>query len=119
MVFISSTLNDMGDVDGDKAAGRRTISIVIGKYNTIKLTMILASCLLAVTWAFYGVALAAGQNGPVKAVTTTVIALIVLMTLGRMRKGFQNEEFKRSQHKKLFPLQMAMHRSLILGLVMF
>src|SRR5216117_976765 len=25
MVFISSTLNDMGDIDGDKAIGRRTI----------------------------------------------------------------------------------------------
>jgi hypothetical protein len=35
-----------------------------------------------------------------------------------MRKGFQNIEFMRSQHKKLFPLQMAMHPSLIAGVLM-
>jgi geranylgeranylglycerol-phosphate geranylgeranyltransferase len=117
MVFISSTLNDMGDVDGDKAAGRRTIPIVIGKDNTIKLTMILAASVLAITWTFYGAALVMGRGGPVTAVTTTAIALVVLMTLGGMRKGFQNAEFMRSQHKKLFPLQMAIHPSLIAGAV--
>lgn len=119
MVFISSTLNDMGDVDGDKAAGRRTIPIVIGKGNTIKLSMILAASVLAVTWAFHGAALAAGQNSSVTVVTTTAIALIVLMTLGRMRKGLQNADLMRSQHKKLFPLQMAIHPSLITGSVPF
>jgi len=113
MVFISSTLNDMGDLDGDKNAGRRTIPIVIGKDNTIKLTMILATTVLIETWGFYGAASITGHGSPVTAVTTTVIALIVLMTLRRMRKGFQNAEFMRSQHKKLFPLQMAIHPSLI------
>jgi geranylgeranylglycerol-phosphate geranylgeranyltransferase len=118
MVFISSTLNDMGDVNGDKAAGRRTIPIVIGMESTIKLTMILAASVLAVTWAFYGVALFTGKGGPITAITTTAIALVVLMMLGRMRKESQNAEFLRSQHKKLFPLQMAMHPSLIVGVVM-
>ena len=113
MVFISSTLNDMGDLDGDKNAGRRTIPIVIGKDNTIKLTMILATTVLIETWGFYGAASITGHGSPVTAVTTTVIALIVLMTLRRMRKGFQNAEFMRSQHRKLFPLQMAIHPSLI------
>src|SRR5207244_9709086 len=46
MIFISSTLNDMGDIDGDKATGRRTIPIVIGKYNPLKLTTIFAAILL-------------------------------------------------------------------------
>lgn len=119
MVFISSTLNDMGDVGGDRAAGRRTIPIVIGNESTIKLTMILAAGVLAVTWAFYGISLIAGQSSPVTAVTTTVIASIVLITLTRMRKGLQNAEFVRSQHKKLFPLQMTMHPSLITGVVIF
>jgi len=113
MVFISSSLNNMGDLDGDKNAGRRTIPIVIGKDNTIKLTMILATTVLIETWGFYGAASITGHGSPVTAVTTTVIALIVLMTLRRMRKGFQNAEFMRSQHRKLFPLQMAIHPSLI------
>lgn len=119
MVFISSTLNDMGDVDGDKAAGRRTIPIVVGKENTIKLTMILAVGVLAITWGFYITALIAGVSSPVTAATTTAIASIVLMTLGRLRKGFQNAEFMRSQHKKLFPLQMIIHPSLITGVAIF
>lgn len=118
MVFISSTLNDMGDVDGDKAAGRRTIPVVMGKDKTIKLTMILAASVLALTWAFYGAALIAGQTSPVTPATTTAIALVVLIMLGRMRNGLQNVEFMRSQHKKLFPLQIAIHASLIAGVMM-
>jgi geranylgeranylglycerol-phosphate geranylgeranyltransferase len=118
MVFISSTLNDMGDVDGDRAAGRRTIPIVIGKENTIKLAIVLAASVLALTWAFCGAALITGQGSPVTAVTTTAIAAVVLMTLTRMRQGLQNAEFMRAQHKKLFPLQMALHPSLIAGVVM-
>lgn len=119
MVFISSTLNDMGDVEGDRAAGRRTIPIVIGKGNTIKLAMILAANVLAMTWAFYGIAMATGQGSSLTAVSTTVIASIVFMTLYKMRKGLRDAEFMRSQHKKLFPLQMAMHPSLITGVVVF
>jgi geranylgeranylglycerol-phosphate geranylgeranyltransferase len=119
MVFISSTLNDMGDVDGDRAAGRRTIPIVVGKENTIKLTMILAGSVLAITWAFYVTALIAGHSSPVTAATATAIASIVLMTLSKMRKGFQNAEFLRLQHKKLFPLQIMIHPSLITGVAIF
>jgi geranylgeranylglycerol-phosphate geranylgeranyltransferase len=119
MVFISSTLNDMGDVDGDRAAGRRTIPIVVGKENTIKLTMILAGSVLAITWAFFVTALIAGHSSPVTAATTTAIASIILMTLSKMRKGFQNAEFLRSQHKKLFPLQIMIHPSLITGVSIF
>jgi geranylgeranylglycerol-phosphate geranylgeranyltransferase len=119
MVFISSTLNDMGDVDGDRAAGRRTIPIVVGKENTIKLTMILAGSVLAITWAFFVTALIAGHSSPVTAATTTAIASIILMTLSKMRKGFQNAKFMRSQHKKLFPLQIMIHPSLITGVSIF
>lgn len=119
MVFISSTLNDMGDVDGDRSAGRRTMPIVVGKENTIKLTMILAGSVLAITWTFYITALIAGHSSAVTVATTTAIASIVLMTLSKMRKGFQNAEFMRSQHKKLFPLQMMIHPTLITGVAIF
>jgi 4-hydroxybenzoate polyprenyltransferase len=118
MVFISSTLNDMGDVDADRTAGRRTIPIVMGKDSTIKLMMILASSVLAMIWAFYAASLVAGQASPIAAATTTAIAAVVLMTLAKMRRGFQDAEFVRRQHKRLFPLQMAAHPSLISGVVM-
>jgi geranylgeranylglycerol-phosphate geranylgeranyltransferase len=119
MVFISSTLNDMGDTDGDRAAGRRTIPIVIGKDSTLKLTTILAASILAVTWIFYGAGRASGSEGSiVTTITTTVIALVVMMTLCRMRRGLHETEFMRKQHKKLFPFQMAIHPSLVIGTLM-
>lgn len=34
MVFVTSPLNDLGDIKGDKEAGRRTIPIVLGKEHT-------------------------------------------------------------------------------------
>jgi geranylgeranylglycerol-phosphate geranylgeranyltransferase len=120
MVFISSTLNDMGDVDGDKAAGRRTIPIVIGKDNTIRLAMVLAKSVLVITWAFYGFSVVTGRDAsPVTTAMTSVIAAVVLMTLSRMRKGLHDAEFMRKQHKRLFPLQMLLHPSLITGVMMF
>ncbi|HXG06683.1 MAG TPA: UbiA family prenyltransferase [Nitrososphaera sp.] len=118
MVFISSTLNDMGDIDGDKAAGRRTIPIVLGKDNTIRLTMGLAAGVLVITWIFYVVGLAAGHSSLVSSITTTAIVMVVYVTLANIRKGFHSVEFIRSQHKKLFPLQMAIHPSIIVGVMM-
>ena len=41
MVFVTSPLNDLGDIKGDKKAGRRTIPIVLGKENTIRLSMLI------------------------------------------------------------------------------
>jgi geranylgeranylglycerol-phosphate geranylgeranyltransferase len=120
MVFISSTVNDMGDVDGDKAAGRRTIPIVIGKHNTIRLTMVLAKSVLVITWAFYGIAIVTGHGvSPVMTAMTSIIAAVVLVTLSRMHKGLHDAEFMRKQHKRLFPLQLLLHPSLITGVMMF
>jgi 4-hydroxybenzoate polyprenyltransferase len=119
MVFISSTLNDMGDIKGDKAAGRRTIPIVLGKNNTLKLAMILAASVLSITWIFYGASIAQGYTASLlSAVMTTIVTSIVMMTLFRMQNGSQDVEFMRKQHGKLFPMQMALHPSIICGVMM-
>ena len=119
MVFISSTLNDMGDIDGDKAIGRRTIPIVIGKDNTLKLTTILAAGILAMTWIFYGAAMTTGREGSlITAITTSIIAVVVMVTLHGMRHGLKDAEFMRRQHAKLFPFQMAVHPCLVIGTLM-
>lgn len=118
-VFISSTLNDMGDVDGDKAAGRRTIPIVIGKDNTIKLTMVLAASIMAANWILYGIDVAAdGRGGLVTAIMTSIFALAIAAIMSKMRKGLRDTESMRKQHKKLFPLQMGLHPILIAGVLM-
>ena len=41
MVFVASPLNDLGDIKGDNKAGRRTNPIVLGKENTIRLSMLI------------------------------------------------------------------------------
>ncbi|MGI0036658.1 MAG: UbiA prenyltransferase family protein, partial [Nitrososphaera sp.] len=54
MIFISSTLNDLGDVEGDRAAGRRTIPVVIGGNSTIRLLLVLSAAMPAVSWGLFG-----------------------------------------------------------------
>jgi geranylgeranylglycerol-phosphate geranylgeranyltransferase len=53
MVFVTSPLNDLGDIEGDKASGRRTIPIVIGRENTIKLSVLVALGIAVSSWALY------------------------------------------------------------------
>ena len=119
MVFISSTLNDMGDIEGDRAAGRKTIPIALGIDNTLKLAMIMAACVITVTWVFWVAGLVAKLDGSlITAILTTSIALIVMVTLRQMRKQLSNIEFVRKQHKKLFPFQMAIHPCLVIGVLL-
>jgi geranylgeranylglycerol-phosphate geranylgeranyltransferase len=116
MIFISSTLNDLGDVDGDRAAGRRTVPIVIGKDNTIKLSMILATCMLPVTWTLYGLAAVEGDHGIiVTAVLSSLFAVIVASKMAAMRRGLQDMESMRKHHKKLFPLNLVLQLNLVVG----
>jgi len=116
MIFISSTLNDLGDIEGDRAAGRRTIPIVIGKDNTIKLSMTLALSMLFITWALYMPINISGHHGNVvTSVLTTFFALVVASKLAKMRKGLHDMESMRKHHKKLFPLNIILQTILIAG----
>jgi geranylgeranylglycerol-phosphate geranylgeranyltransferase len=116
MIFISSTLNDLGDVDGDRAADRRTVPIVIGKGNTIKLSMVLAAAMLPITWALYSLALLAGDRGSmVTGLLTSVFALFVASKMAAMRRGLLDTESMRRHHKKLFPLNIVLQSSLVVA----
>jgi geranylgeranylglycerol-phosphate geranylgeranyltransferase len=116
MIFISSTLNDLGDVEGDRAAGRRTIPIVIGKDNTIKLSMILAICMVPVTWALYALTMVTGNHGSILTpASTSLFALVVAFKMSKMRKGLHDMESMRRHHKKLFPLNIILQSNLVIG----
>lgn len=114
MIFISSTLNDLGDVEGDRAAGRRTIPIVLGGKNTIRVMMSLAASMAITSWALY--ATVAGM-GIFTTVTTSIFALLVISRLSKMQKGLENAnmEYMRKQHKKLFPLHMVLQANVGAG----
>jgi 4-hydroxybenzoate polyprenyltransferase len=113
MIFISSTLNDLGDVEGDRAAGRRTVPIVLGGDRTIKLLIIQAVSMVAVSCALL---LTAGI-GTAAAVATSLFALLVISRLAKIRQGLRNADMEamRRQHKKLFPLHIVLQSILAAG----
>ena len=53
MVFVTSPLNDLGDIGGDRHAGRRTIPIIIGNENTVKLSILITLGMAILSWIFY------------------------------------------------------------------
>lgn len=111
MVFITSPLNDLGDVAGDKAAGRRTIPIVIGRENTVKMTVILAVGMFVASWISYGFA---GLGLFMSAFVSSVAALTAI-NMSKMLKRLDDVEFVRRQHKKSMPLHIILQLALIIG----
>lgn len=114
MIFISSVFNDLGDFQGDKAAGRRTIPVVIGRINTVKMSMILVVGMAASSWVVYAI----GGTGPATAALVSAFAALVATRMAKTLKGLDDMEFMRKQHKKLFPLHLILHASLIGGTLM-
>jgi len=113
MIFISSTLNDLGVVEGDRAAGRRTIPVVIGENSTIRLLLILAAAMPVFSWGLYGVV------STIMALLTSLFALFVLTGLLKIKDGLRNfdVEAMRRQHKKLFPLHVVLQLFVAVGAV--
>jgi 4-hydroxybenzoate polyprenyltransferase len=114
MIFISSTLNDLGDVEGDKAAGRRTIPVVLGGGRTIKLLIIQATSMMAISWILYWPVTGIGIT---TVVATSLFALLVITRLRKILHGLRNADMEsmRKQHKKLFPLHMVLQSILATG----
>lgn len=117
MIFISSTLNDLGDVGGDRAAGRRTVPIVIGEDNTIKLCMTLAISMLPLTWLFYvlATAVADNQGNLFMAITTSLFSILISSKMAAMGKSQHDMESMRRHHKKLFPLNLVLQSNIAVG----
>lgn len=114
MRFISSVLNDTGDVDGDKAAGRRTIPIVIGKENTVKMMIGIASAMVVASTAFFIVE----GIGLTLAISTGAIAALLIKRLMSTLKGVSDRDFVRNQHKKLLPFDLLFLSSLAAGVLL-
>ena len=114
MRFISSVLNDTGDVDGDKAAGRRTIPIVIGKENTVRMMIGIASAMVAASTAFFIVE----GIGLTLAVSTGAIAALLIKRLMGTLKGVSDRDFVRNQHKRLLPFDLLFLSTLPAGVLL-
>lgn len=114
LIFISSVFNDMGDFNGDRAAGRRTIPIVIGKSNTVNIGIIIVAGMIATSWIIYtleGIGLAL-------AVLTSLFSVFVIIRMLKTLRSLDDTEFLRRQYKKLFPSHLVLQLFLVIGVLL-
>ncbi len=117
MVFITSPLNDLGDISGDKAVGRKTIPIVIGKENTVKLAITLAISLAIISGiAYSNFSTRIGMYSPMLVSLTSVLIIITMIrTLKCINEPDIGIKFLK---KKAFPLHMILQTSLMAGSIL-
>lgn len=113
-IFVSSVFNDLGDVDGDRAAGRRTIPIVIGKVKAVKMGVIIAVGMAGASWILY----ASDGIGLASAIITSSFSTFIITRMAKTLTGLDDMEFMRKQHKKLFPLHMVLQLALASGILL-
>ena len=111
MVFITSPLNDLGDVSGDKAAGRRTIPIMIGPKNTVRMAILLAVSMSVTSWFLY----AFSDIGLVMCTLINSISILIIRNMSKTLKKLDDTVFVRKQHKKSMPLHIMLQLAIIIG----
>jgi geranylgeranylglycerol-phosphate geranylgeranyltransferase len=115
MVFITSPFNDVADATGDKVAGRRTIPVVIGKENTIKMAIYLAISMPIVSWLLYSL----HTISKITPVLVSLTAMMTIINLIRTLKHLDDSKFVRKQHKRSLPLYIMLQSTLIIGAILF
>ena len=117
IIFITSLLNDLGDVQGDKAFGRRTIPVVIGKKNTVTLTIIIAATMIVISWiSFYSLP---NNIGLISPILVSLVASMATIKMANILKHLNDCEFIRKQHKKSMSWHLILQSALIVGALLF
>lgn len=116
MIFVGSTVNDLGDIKGDKAAGRRTIPIVLGGENTVKMLIILLVSMPAISWILYAPFIEHYSISTMMTpIAVTIVTSLALLRMTNIRKMFEDMKLMREQHKKWFPLHMVLQTGMVVG----
>ncbi|HEX9319035.1 MAG TPA: UbiA family prenyltransferase [Nitrososphaeraceae archaeon] len=115
MVFITSPFNDVADVVGDRAAGRKTIPIVIGAENTVKMAMILAGTMSIISWIVYYIS----NAGWVNPLLVSLVSVLTIYNMNKTLNNLENKEYVRKQHKKSMPLHLLLQLCLVVGSLLF
>ena len=128
MVFVTSPLNDLGDIKGDKEAGRRTIPIVLGRKNTIRLSLFITFGIAFSSWVLYATLLSSDVGdliGLIDGISFSAIALPILVSgtclliiihLLHVAGRIEDQNFiRRSVSKKSMPLHLLLQLSLVIG----
>ncbi len=116
MIFVGSTINDLGDIKGDKSSGRRTIPIVLGGKNTVRMLIILLATMPITSWLLY---MTLGEQGSISTMITpiavTVVSTLAILRMTKINKVFEDMKLMREQHKKWFPLYMVLQLGMVIG----
>jgi geranylgeranylglycerol-phosphate geranylgeranyltransferase len=115
MIFVGSIVNDLGDTKGDKAAGRRTIPIVLGGENTIKMLIILLGSMPAISWILYGALVEHDTRSIITPIAVTIVASLALLRMTIIGRVFEDMKLMRKQHKRWFPLYMLLQSGIVVG----
>jgi geranylgeranylglycerol-phosphate geranylgeranyltransferase len=132
MVFVTSPLNDLGDISGDKDAGRSTIPIVLGKRNTVHLSMYITLAMGISSWILYiaaGSPIVYDENGVhisirvlqlVLPLAVTLTSIIIILHIIDILRRLDDRKFIRdSVTKKSMPLHILLQFSLVIGCLLF
>lgn len=127
MVFVTSPLNDLGDIAGDKEAGRRTIPIVIGRQNTVWLSLAFISVMAIISWSIYASEILSVPDNKITTYTLSIgklvlplaisfVSILTIIHLSGILKRMDDQNFVRiSVTKKSMPLHVLLQLSLAIG----
>jgi geranylgeranylglycerol-phosphate geranylgeranyltransferase len=114
MIFVGSTINDLGDIKGDKAAGRRTIPIVLGGKNTVRVLIILLVSMPVTSWMLYVTFVEQDSISTlITPIAVTIVASLAILRMTNIQKVFEDMKLMREQHKKWFPLYMLLQLGMV------
>jgi geranylgeranylglycerol-phosphate geranylgeranyltransferase len=117
IIFITSLLNDLGDVEGDTAFGRRTIPSVIGPKNTVKLTIIIATAMIFTCMISF--CLLPYQIGLISPISVSLVAVFSAIKMTRLLNHLNDCDFIRYQHKRSIRWHLMLQSALIVGSLLF
>jgi geranylgeranylglycerol-phosphate geranylgeranyltransferase len=116
MIFVGSIVNDLGDTKGDIAAGRRTVPIVLGGENTVKVLIILLGSMPAISWILYATFVEYDSiSTMITPIAVTIVASLAILRMTKIRNVFEDMKLMREQHKKWFPLYMVLQLGMVVG----
>jgi len=120
MIFVGSTVNDLGDIKGDKGAGRRTIPIVLGGSKTVKMLGMLLATMPAISWLLY-ITFDESHTlgGMITPIAITAVATLAILRMSNIQKVFEDMRLMREQHKKWFPLYMVLQLAMVMGALLY
>ncbi len=116
MIFVGSTVNDLGDIKGDKGAGRRTIPTVLGGSKTVKILIILLGTMPAISWLLYTTFDKSYSLGTmITPIAITVVAALAIVRMSKIKKVFEDMKLMQQQHRKWFPLYMILQSAMVIS----